>query len=375
MKVLILTADYGNGHIQVAKALKSAFERFNGADILIKNLFFEANPWFHKWSKKVYLKSFTKSGRQLYRLFYYTSKELSKNKKLNIFSYGYSKLESLIEIEQPDVIINTFPSFAAPNFILKGNRYIPCYNVITDYCLHDSWVHPYIEKYYVSTTSVKQQLMNKGVIMEKICVTGIPILKEYEQPQLTSSAYRKYGIVEGKKTVLVVAGAYGVSKEMEYICNKLKHANTIQLVIICGDNDRLRQRYCHRFRFDQNVHVLGYVQNIAELMQVSTLIITKPGGIMLTEAVAMNIPIVLTKAIPGQESENANYFKNMGAALLCKNNEKLIEQTLMLIEDKEALLKMKQAQSTIYKPNAAKAVVQDVLSNHQWRKTFQSMIK
>ncbi|MCD8501499.1 MAG: diglucosyl diacylglycerol synthase, partial [Bacillaceae bacterium] len=147
---------------------------------MVKNLFYETNPRFHKWSKRVYLKSFTKSGRQLYRLFYYTSKKMSKYKKLHIFSYGYSHLEELIRVEEPDLIINTFPSFAAPNFILKGNRYIPCYNVITDYCLHDSWVHPYIEKYYVATTSVKQELVNKGVLMEKICVTGIPILKEYE---------------------------------------------------------------------------------------------------------------------------------------------------------------------------------------------------
>ena len=375
MKVLILTADFGNGHIQVAKALKFAFEHFSGAEIIVKNLFYETNPRFHKWSKRVYLKSFTKSGRQLYRLFYYTSKKMSKYKKLHIFSYGYSHLEELIRVEEPDLIINTFPSFAAPNFILKGNRYIPCYNVITDYCLHDSWVHPYIEKYYVSTSSVKQQLMNKGVLMEKICVTGIPILKEYEQPQLTSSVYKKYKLVEGKKIVLVVAGAYGVSKEMEYICNKLKEANTFQLVIICGNNDRLRDHYIQRFQFDHHVYVLGFVENMAELMKVSTLIITKPGGIVLTEALAINIPIILTKAIPGQESENATYFEKTGAALLSKNNKQLIEQTLNIINDDEAIIKMKQAQSAIYKPNAAKKIVQDVFSNLQWRKTFQSMIK
>lgn len=128
MKVLILTADFGNGHIQVAKALKFAFEHFSGAEIIVKNLFYETNPRFHKWSKRVYLKSFTKSGRQLYRLFYYTSKKMSKYKKLHIFSYGYSHLEELIRVEEPDLIINTFPSFAAPNFIL---REIDIFHVIT----------------------------------------------------------------------------------------------------------------------------------------------------------------------------------------------------------------------------------------------------
>lgn len=374
-KILILTTNYGNGHLQVARSLEQELSSHSGNTVLVKDLFYETSPFIHEWTKKIYLKSFTPGGRQIYRLFYYSSKEISKRKNLKVLSYGYSKLCKIIDQEKPDLIINTFPSFAVPYYRSKTNSTIPTYNIITDYCLHHSWVHPNIDKYYVATKQLETELKKIGVSKDSICVSGMPIKKEFDRPIDLQQVCRTNELNPSLKTVLIVAGAYGVSKEMKEICHSLKEDPLLQLVIVCGRNKNLYKDFQNKYKDYKNIKVLGYVTDMEKLFRVSTIVITKPGGIILSEAMATNTPIVLTRATPGQESENAQFFQQQNAALLCEKVEDLSLRTKQLVRDEPMQRKMKQSLSKMYVPRAAEKISSDILVDYYNRYSQSQFLK
>ncbi|MGJ7922556.1 MGDG synthase family glycosyltransferase [Neobacillus sp. LXY-4] len=365
-KVLILTTNYGNGHLQVARALEEQFKITNAADVVSRDIYQETNPRLHEWTKKLYLKSYTKSGRQIYRFFYYGSQEITKRKYLSIFPYGSSKLGQIIAVEQPDAIINTFPTLAVPHFLKKTNTNIPTYNVVTDYCLHHSWIHPAISKYYVATQRLKKQLAQNGIHQNKISITGIPVQSQFEQSLCRPTLFNKYQLNPNRKTVLIVAGAYGVSKEIKTISEGLKNDDRLQILIVCGRNHQLYDQLRMKFQRENNIKVFGYVTNMAELFELATCVITKPGGIILSEALNKTVPIVLPRATPGQETENALFFHRHRAAILQENSDHLVKETLKLVYDEVKLVQMKASLKKIHVPNAADTIMNDVLQTYYW---------
>ncbi|MEQ2527350.1 glycosyltransferase [Robertmurraya yapensis] len=372
-KILILTANYGNGHLQVARALQERF-LIAKADVCVRNMFQETNPRLNEWTRKLYLKSFTKGGKHLYRLFYYSSQEITKRQNLMLFPYGYSTLRKIIDEEQPDAIINTYPSYAVEYFSTKINHAPPTYTVITDYCLHHAWIQPSIAKYYVATQHLKNLLINHDIDPNKIAVTGIPVEKQFEHSHSRKSLIDKYQLNANLKTVLIVAGAYGVSKEIKYICDELRKEKGMQILVVCGKNQQLFHQLETKYQQENRVRVFGYVNQMAELFELATCVVTKPGGIILSEAVVKNVPIVLLGATPGQERENALFFQSHGAAIFCEKWEQLVAEIQQLVTDDEKLKEMKAAVTSLLSPQAAGKIVTDVLETYDWKVT-QSELK
>lgn len=370
-KVLILTTNYGEGHLQVANALKEEFSSF-GVTCTSRDLYYETSPLINEWTRKVYLKSYSSSGKQFYRLFYYGSKQISKRKNLKILCYGYSKLKHIIAEFEPDLIINTFPFFTVPFFRQKTNRYIPTYNVITDYCLHNLWVHPYIDKYYVATKQLKKELVNQGVNLEQVVVSGIPTNKAFQELEghlkLTSPLPKK-------NMILIVAGAFGVSKEMKLICDLLKDDPSIHLTIVCGKNRELYQQLFEKYQFLPHIKVLPFVTNMHELLKEATCVVTKPGGVILSEAIATNTPVILPKATPGQEKENAQFFQQQGAAIWNEKIDQLVIETQQLVRDEQQQQRMVSALKSLQTPNSTKLIVNDILQDYVTRLPFGKIIE
>lgn len=147
-RVLILTANYGNGHVQVAKTLYEQCVRLGFQHVTVSNLYQESNPIVSEVTQYLYLKSFS-IGKQFYRLFYYGVDKIYNKRKFNIyFKMGNKRLGELVDEHQPDIIINTFPMIVVPEYRRRTGRVIPTFNVMTDFCLHKIWVHENVDKYY-----------------------------------------------------------------------------------------------------------------------------------------------------------------------------------------------------------------------------------
>ncbi|GGE78441.1 diglucosyl diacylglycerol synthase [Priestia taiwanensis] len=372
-KILILTAQYGNGHLQVAKTLKEAFERQGFQHIVVCDLFAESHPIITDITKYLYLKSYT-IGKQLYKMFYYGVEKIYNKKIASIYTnFGRKRLASIIESEKPDVIINTFPITAVPALRQQTGYQIPIYNIVTDFCLHKIWMHQEIDKYFVATPRLKEVLENEGIQSEKVEVTGIPIRHQFEVEMEKEAIYKKYGLSPEKKILLIVAGAHGVLKNVGQLCESFGVHEDLQIVVVCGNNEELKNELdALEPSATRNMTTLGYVERIDELFRITDCMITKPGGITLSEAAALQVPVILYRPVPGQENENAIFFQENGAALVIRKHEEVYERTLSLLQDDYRLLQMKKAMGVISQPKSADHIVSTITHTKKEQKIYQN---
>ncbi|MFJ5672689.1 diglucosyl diacylglycerol synthase [Bacillus safensis] len=361
-KILILTANYGNGHMQVAKTLYDECKSKGFEHVVVSNLYQESNPIVSEVTQYLYLKSFS-IGKQFYRLFYYGVDKIYNKRKFNIYlKMGNKRLDELIQLHNPDIIIITFPMIVVPEYRNKTGKVIPTFNVMTDFCLHKIWVHENIDRYYVATDYVKQKLVEIGTHPSDVKVTGIPIRPQFEADVPKSIIYKKYGLSSDKKVLLIMAGAHGVLKNVKELCGALLLDSEVQIVVVCGKNAALKQSLSvlEQAHPDQ-LKALGYVEQIDELFRVTDCMITKPGGITLTEATAIGVPVILYKPVPGQEKENALFFEDYGAAIVINRHEDILESVTNLLQDEEKLETMKQNIKKLHLKQSSQTILEDIV--------------
>lgn len=357
-----MTANYGNGHMQVAKTLYDECKSQGFEHVIVSNLYQESNPIVSEVTQYLYLKSFS-IGKQFYRLFYYGVDKIYNKRKFNIYlKMGNKRLDELIQLHNPDIIIITFPMIVVPEYRNKTGKVIPTFNVMTDFCLHKIWVHENIDRYYVATDYVKQKLVEIGTHPSDVKVTGIPIRPQFEADVPKSIIYKKYGLSSDKKVLLIMAGAHGVLKNVKELCEALLLDSEVQIVVVCGKNVALKQSLSdlEQAHPDQ-LKALGYVEQIDELFRVTDCMITKPGGITLTEATAIGVPVILYKPVPGQEKENALFFEDYGAAIVINRHEDILESVTNLLQDEEKLNTMKQNIKKLHLKQSSQTILEDIV--------------
>lgn len=364
-KVLILTAHYGNGHVQVAKTLEETFQQRGIQNVIVCDLFAESHPVITDITRYLYLKSYT-IGKELYRLFYYGVEKIYDKKIATWYAnFGRKRLKAILQQEKPDVVINTFPIIAVPELKKQTGMAIPVYNVLTDFCLHKIWIHHHVDRYFVATDAVKQLMEEIGVPSGRIAVTGIPIRPSFEVSMISDALYAKYGLSSGKKTLLIVAGAHGVLDNVKELCELFSTVPQLQIAVVCGRNKLLQEELQELSKEKSDIlKVFGYVEKLDELFRIASCLITKPGGITLSEVAALQVPVVLYKPVPGQEHENALYFEKNGAAIVIREEEDIFLKTKELLQDDSKLRHMKDALRRIYRPYSAFRIVDTVLKEN-----------
>lgn len=357
-----MTANYGNGHMQVAKTLYDECKSQGFEHVVVSNLYQESNPIVSEVTQYLYLKSFS-IGKQFYRLFYYGVDKIYNKRKFNIYlKMGNKRLDELIQLHNPDIIIITFPMIVVPEYRNKTGKVIPTFNVMTDFCLHKIWVHENIDRYYVATDYVKQKLVEIGTHPSDVKVTGIPIRPQFEADVPKSMIYKKYGLSSDKKVLLIMAGAHGVLKNVKELCEALLLDSEVQIVVVCGKNAALKQSLSELEKaHPDQLKALGYVEQIDELFRVTDCMITKPGGITLTEATAIGVPVILYKPVPGQEKENALFFEDYGAAIVINRHEDILESVTNLLQDEEKLETMKQNMKKLHLKQSSQTILEDIV--------------
>ncbi len=337
-----------------------------GLDVTVSNLYQESNPIVSEVTQYLYLKSFS-IGKQFYRLFYYGVDKIYNKRKFNIyFKMGNKRLGQLVEEHKPDIIINTFPMIVVPEYRRRTGKVIPTFNVMTDFCLHKIWVHENVDKYYVATDYVKEKLIEIGTHPNNVKITGIPIRPQFEESMPKEPIYKKYNLSPDKKVLLIMAGAHGVLKNVKELCENLVHDDQVQVVVVCGKNSSLKESLSDLEGDNADrLKVLGYVERIDELFRITDCMITKPGGITLTEATAIGVPVILYKPVPGQEKENAIFFEDRGAAVVVNRHEEILESVTSLLADEEKLNRMKDNIKSLHLPNSSEVILQDIIKESE----------
>lgn len=345
-KILILSAyAFGDGHKQVAIAIREAVNiELTNIEPIILDIMKLMHPYANTLNSFFYKKSI-KNFPSFYRYMYRKTHEKSvfSEKLRTLLSFGMYSLLEVVQSTQPTLIVSTYPFAAGIVSKLKELRYIniPIITVITDYTNHSYWIYPYTDQYIVASKQIRTQLLELGIENNKINDTGIPIRKRFVETHSREALALKYGLDSTKFTLLIMGGGDGfIGKELSSIAS---HCNAIQIIIVCGRNKKLEKHLKMKLKsFHSQVLVRGYCENIEELMAISDLMISKPGGVTTSEALAMNLPLFIYKPLPGQEEDNKNYLVQSGLAFFAQDEQELLQKVLEISGNTDTLLEMKQ---------------------------------
>lgn len=317
-RILLLSERFGTGHTQAAHALAISLRRLSPhVQTRVMELGSFLNPKTAPLIIQAYRKAILAQPKLvgfMYRAQY--KKSLKRITTMALHRIFYTHAMSVMRQLKPDMIVCTHPIPSAVTSRLRRlGLDVPLYTVITDYDAHAAWVSPEVNRYLVSTSEVKKKLGSHGVSNDSIQVTGIPVHPNFwgsHNVRGKSTIRTQFGLKD-MPTILVMGGGWGLMDSTQ-LTEMLTHwRKDIQLIFCIGDNEKLRRRMLENPRFQhENVHLMGYTRKIAQLMDISDLLITKPGGMTCTEAMAKGIPMLFYHPLPGQEEENCNYFIEKG---------------------------------------------------------------
>lgn len=339
-KILVLTTSTGEGHNQAAKSISTSFEN-SGYNVICHD-FLKSNS---KLLTKLFITGYEVSASffpKTYGLAYKITDNLFINKLLSlVFSITKIKVNRLIKKINPNLILVTHP-FAVNivSSLKKKGLNIPVIVIVTDFKAHYTYIDKNIDAYITASKETKEDLSNRGIDKEKIFTYGIPVKDEFFENRPDTKLLKN----DDYFNILLMSGSMGL-KNISYVLKELlNNSNKLRITVVCGKNEELKQSLLKEYSSplkNKKLHILGFSKDIDSLMDYSDLIISKPGGLTVTEAINKNLPLLIPFAIPGQETQNVEFLTSNGYAIYIDN---LLELNLVinkLIENPKELEKIR----------------------------------
>lgn len=367
LRILVFSAGFGNGHFRAAEAVIEGIRiKEPSAEIIHLDFGDFVSKRFNIIAKNLYIEMI-KYTPKLWGKFYYKTAKFQPNSRIQRFlkQLGRSDFLNYILAFAPDLIVCTYPTVSSilAQLRLEQILLVPIITVITDYTVHSHWVHPGVDHYMVACEEVKKSLVSLGIKTQCIRVTGIPVSPKFEVKMDRGHIISKLGLNPDLPTFLIMGGAYGSLKSAKRICKTLADSLVpVQSIIVCGRNNKLYHSLGGVIEQSINPMVrLGYVHNVEELMSVSSLIITKAGGLTVSEALTKHLPLVIYKPIPGQEEANAHFVQRMGAGHVAGTEEELQYFLSRFLSNPEDLEKLREKAAVALPDHSTERVVEYML--------------
>lgn len=318
-RILILTADVGFGHRSAANALAEALRELHADEIVVEivnPLDDERTPAILHDSQEDYDR-LVREAPERYRFQYKISDASVPNAIFEgaVTLMLYPIVRDIILDFKPDAIITTHPMYPAPvTSVLAANKLnIPFAIVVTDLAdVHIQWMHKYADLWLLPTRQASIQAVENGLPEEKIQITGIPVRPAIFKETRTPQEIRLEKGWDPDLTTILVVGSKRVNnlKDFLHILNHSGHA--IQLVIVTGGDVELYEQL-EREEWHVRTHLYGFVEDMPAFMRAADCVISKAGGLIVTESLASGLPLLLVDVTPGQEEGNAEYVVHNGA--------------------------------------------------------------
>lgn len=379
LKILILSASTGAGHMKTSHAVENYFQK-NDIETKVVDVFKYISPLLDKTVNQGY-KHLVEKLPNLFNAAY----NFSNNKRNSYIIYKINsviskKLLPLIENFKPNAIISTHPftTGMVSNLIKKSKIFCQLLCIMTDYTPHITWIHEKVNAYIVSNESMIKPMIRMGVDEKIIHPIGIPIENSFYIKKSRNEILSKIDFNINTPTILMMAGSFAVNNIVNIYKNLLKIDKKIQIIIITGKNPKLYKtikkivyneenlynimkksvlKYISNTKkikflkkiFDKNdeiltkkTKILYYTNEVHNYMKIADIIITKPGGLTITEAIASGLPMVLFSG-PRQEEENANFLISRNMAIMFEIEKNGFCNVSELLNNKQKLDSMRKA--------------------------------
>lgn len=366
-KILIFYASYGGGHLSAAKSIKEYLEiNYPKCDVELIDCIKYINKPMEKITTTAY-KEITKKIPWAWGKIYTDSQKGAlahiSSKSNIIFAI---KLLKLLRQKQPDLIISTHPFGSQMCTYLKRKNKISSKiaTILTDFSPHDQWLigHENTDYFFVAHNEMKNYLIQKNIPNNKIFVTGIPISPKFWINYNKKDTLAEFHLENNKKTILFFGGGeYGLGKNniIEIFNTLINNFENIQIIAISGKNEKMKtnlENIALKSNTKNNIKILEYTDEIAKLMSISDLVISKPGGLTTSESLASNLPMIIINPIPGQEEGNSEFLEQNKVGIWIKKHDDILDILNTILNNTENFEKMKENTKKIAKKYATKDI-------------------
>lgn len=358
-RIILMYISEISGHHSATIAIENAIKILApDTEIININAFHYTNPISEKVINKLYL-AVIKNTPQIWDYLYDNPRVVRKLQKIKqtIHKFNSPKIKNLIDDFKPDIVCCTqaFPCGMVADYKKIYSSKLPLAAVLTDFIPHAYWLYDTVDFYITPSEEVGTRLIQRGVTPAKIRPYGIPCDPKFSQNLDKKSILNKLNLNDHLPVILVMGGGQGLGPIKTIISSLEKSRVDFQEIVVTGNNKNLFNSLKNQAAKGTKKPILplGYVNNVDELMTVSDLVITKPGGITTAEALTKKLPMLIIKPIPGQEANNAGYLTMLGAAIKVDDLEKTHEVIDDLFLSTERLESLRKSAAKISKPNAS----------------------
>lgn len=366
MRILIATVTAGAGHVQAGAALEEAWRDLRPRDTVKRVDVLEYTPApFRKAYSQGYVK-LIQHAPELYGRSFRKSDEGPFMVKMSpirrkLAGMAARRFIGMVKEFRPEAVLcsHFLPPEALGSVSRWENRRPFIVSVVTDFEAHAIWMEPCVDHTFVAMPETKARLLARGTPEDRVSSFGIPVSRRFLQAPNRRLARLALGIPSREKVLLILGGGFGMGPVKEIMGHLDGVDERFQVLVVAGKNPSLE----HQLKNHAHHHptrVFGFVDNMQDLMSASDLIITKPGGLTTSEALALGRPLMVVDPIPGQEAANSDFLLERGAAVKINRLEDLPHRISTLLKGNR-LAALSRAARQLGRPNAAENICQKVL--------------
>ena len=346
MKIMILTAATGGGHIRAAQAVDKYIRDNTDSDVITVDALKAVGKFLDKTVCDSYLFMAKKVPALFGRLYKRTNRQ-------NLFADLVPRLSGLfsslllpaITEYDPDVIITTHPFATEMVAALKEDESVtaPLICIITDYGVHRAYVADQVDAYVTASEDMIPEMREYGVPVDKVYPFGIPVHDVFFNKKDKEMSLRELDLDPALPTILFMAGSFGVSNIIG-LCRDLEKTQVpMQIIVITGKNQKLYRAFEKEFEdFKLPTRLIFFTDEVEKYMYAADLLVTKPGGLTVSEALACGLPMAVFDAIPGQEEDNANFLSSHEMCVRLPKNGDFAAEIANLLKEKDRLAAMRE---------------------------------
>lgn len=365
--ILIFYASYGGGHLNAAKSIYECLLQDNkNNSIELIDCMKYVNKTVEKLSTAAYREAAKKIPWVWGKIYNDSQKGPLAHLSTRSNKIMAIKLLKLLREKKPDLIISTHPFSSQMCSYLKrkGKINAKIATIMTDFAPHDQWLvgSDFTDFFFVANDKMKEYLITKKIDRKKVFVTGIPLSDRFLQKYDRKKVLDHFGLEDGKKNILFFGGGefgLGKSRTFEIFDCLIKTSHNMQIIAIAGKNEKMKTKFDEIVKSNHatnRVKVLSFTNQVPELMSISNLVVTKPGGMTTTESLASELPMIIINPIPGQEEENAEFLETHGVGIWLKKEDDVSAVLNDLFSHPDQFIQMKKNTLKIGNSHATKDI-------------------
>jgi processive 1,2-diacylglycerol beta-glucosyltransferase len=371
-KILIISSDTGGGHRSAAQAIAEGVKKFWKDDFAVVRIIKAVEESHHITEKLVNVYNWVLRNKQHWmKYLYWVMNKVRPETRDFVHKRCIGFCKDIFEKWCPHIVVSVHPLtqhiFARILKELNLSDQIPLVTVVTDPCygFWKGWACNDVSLYLVANDEARQQLIDYGILPEKIKISGMPVHPKFHEvtEKDAQTARTAFGLNPDKFTIFVNAGWIGGGNIPQIFKELVRGELDVQAIFLAGKNEELKkeaEEIAKTAKFP--VKVIGYSDEIEKIMQAANIMISKLGGLTTFEALACRLPIIADTTTPPmpQEAGTVNLIREKGAGILLENPTDIVATIQNLLKDSTKYAKMRAATLNMTIPNSTKMIIEEI---------------